>query len=337
MQTEIHDVDALEAQLGAKPKAIDLKVIDHLDGEALKWLAASRLAFVGFSDARRIDATLAGGSAGFARAMDPRRLHMPLDGLDHPAEARPGRGVGMLFLVGGLDETLRINGRVANVDAQGVEIEVQECYAHCGKALMRSAFWHPTVAPGATLRVPDFLAACRFMVLITANHSLHTDASPKGDPAGLLVQSDADDIRFADRPGNRKTDSFRNLLERPDAAALLIAPSLPFIARIQGRAVLNTESTLREAFAVNGKVPKLVTRLELAAPIVLEESPVLVRAAPWTTTASPPPGIDPAATFAAHVKLNRQKGLHAAFVGALVSIPGAMRKGLEADYRRKMY
>jgi len=334
-EAAIRTIAALEATVGAKPATVDLKVIDHLDAQARRWLAASPLAFAGFADAQHIGVTAAGGEPGFAAALGEQRLRLPRAALDDPAQAAPGRGAGLLFLVPGVGETLRVNGRVAHVDGGDVVIAVDECYAHCAKALLRSDFWQP--APSAEpVEVADFLRACRFMALATADAGLRTDLSPKGDPAGLLVQAGGDGIRFADRPGNRRTDSLRNLLERPGAAALLIVPGHARVAIIGGTASLGADPAWRQAFAVDGKTPRLVT--EIASPaIALRPSAALARARPWAVPATPPADIDPAAIFAAHVKLNRTGGLRAALARGVVSIPGLMRKGLDEDYKRNLY
>ena len=330
----IRTIAALEATVGAKPAAIDLKVIDHLDAQARRWLAASPLAFAGFSDARRVTVTAAGGRPGFATTPDEGRLSLPCAALDDCTQAMPGCGTGLLFLVPGLGETLRINGRVAAVNDETVEVTVEECYAHCAKALLRSDFWRP-VAETVPDDVAAFLRASRFMALATADADLHTDVSPKGDPAGLLVQAFDAGVRFADRPGNRRTDSFRNLLARPSAAALLIVPGHTQVAVIQGTASLDTDLQLRQAFSVRDKLPRLVTSLASAA-ITLRESAALLRARPWTAS-MPPADIDPASIFAAHVRLNKTGGLRATLTRSIVSIPGLMRKGLDGDYKRNLY
>ena len=330
----IRTVDELEAQVGAKPAAIDLKVIDHLDVHARRWLAASPLAFAGFSDARQVSVTIGGGEPGFATAADGLHLRLPRAALDDPVQAVAGRGAGLLFLVPGLGETLRINGSVVAVGDDAILIAVQECYAHCAKALLRSDFWRP--APAAEpADAAAFLRASCFLALATADTELRTDLSPKGDPAGLLAQPFDAGIRFADRPGNRRTDSLRNLLQRPDAAALLIVPGHTRVAVAQGDASISADPRLRQRFTVQDRTPKLVTSLTSPS-IVLRESAALVRAQPWVTT-SPPAGIDPAAVFAAHVKLNKTRGLRAALARGVVSIPGLMRKGLDEDYKRNLY
>ena len=334
MNDAIRTVNDLENLLGSRPAAVDMKVIDHLDAHARRWLEVSPLAFAGFSDAQHIAATLAGGAPGVAQALDPRRLRLPLAALDDPQQAQPGRGAGLLFLIPGLGETLRVNGTVAAVDEHRLLIDVLECYAHCAKALLRSDFWRPDAAI-APDDAGSFLAATRFMALATVGAGLNTDVSPKGDPAGLLVQRADDEIRFADRPGNRRTDGFRNMLERPQAAAVLIVPGCTRVITVQGQTRLSAAPQLRDAFAVNGKTPKLVTRLTAPA-IVLRESGALARAMPWASP-EPPADIDPARIFAAHVKLNKTRGLLAALTKGAVSIPGLMRKGLETDYERNLY
>lgn len=334
MNDDIRTVEQLEAQVGATPNAINLKVINHLDAHALRWLEASPLAFAGFSDTRQIDVTLAGGAPGFASSPNPTQLHLPAALLDDAQHAQPGRGAGLLFLVPGLGETLRVNGTVTDIRNGTIVVSVQECYAHCAKALLRSAFWQP-----ATALVPDgttaFLRACRFMTLATANTYLHTDLSPKGDPAGALVHAFGRGIRFAERPGNRRTDSLRNLLARPQAAALLLVPGCTQVALIAGDAEMTADLQLRQNFAVQGKVPKLVTSV-ISPLITLRESAALAGARLWPVSGRPA-GLDPAAMFAAHVRLNKSGGLHAALARKAVSIPGLMRKGLEHDYKHNLY
>lgn len=334
MDESILTIDALEGQVGARPSAADMKVIDHLDAHAQRWLAATPLIFVGLSDPQGVDITLAGGTPGFAAGSQARRMLLPLTTLDQPQRVHPGQGIGLLCLIPGLCETLRINGVVSSLDGSAAEIEVRECYAHCAKALLRSAFWQADKNPEPA-DIPGYLQSCRFMALATADADLQADLSPKGDPAGLLIQGDADELRFADRPGNRRTDSFRNILSRPHVAALMLIPGALQVLEVRGEACLSADAALRQDFAMQDKIPKLVTRLKPSS-LVLRDSAALAQAAPWLASSSPA-DIDPAAVFAAHVKLNKTKGLQAALVKGLVSIPGLMRSGLEKDYKRNLY
>lgn len=332
--TAIDTVAALEGVLGKTPPPMHLKVIDHLDEGARRWIAASPLLFAGFGDAATLAITLGGGASGFA-GTEARMLRLPLAALDEPALARPGAGFGALFLAPGLGETLRVNGRVAGIEGGEARIAVEECYVHCAKALIRSAFWAAPRLDAAPEEAAAFAAASRFMALATSDPGGHADLSPKGDPATRLARLEGDALWFPDRPGNRRADSFRNIIAQPRIAAALLLPGTDHVLILGGRARLTTEETAREGFAVEGKVPPLVTRVELAS-LALRRSAALGRAALWPV-AAPVEGIDPVAMFTAHVRLNRDKGLSARLAGAVVSIPGLMRKGLEKDYKSNLY
>jgi PPOX class probable FMN-dependent enzyme len=114
------------------------------------------------------DASPKGGPPGFVRVLDDHHLVVPdatgnriLDGLQNILE---NAHVGLLFLVPGMGETLRVNGRAhltgdpeliadgatgGRPPALGVMVEVQEAYLHCAKALIRSSLWEPQSWPEA--------------------------------------------------------------------------------------------------------------------------------------------------------------------------------------------
>ncbi|GAB5535090.1 MAG: pyridoxamine 5'-phosphate oxidase family protein [Rubricoccaceae bacterium] len=137
------------------------KSIDHLDVHCRRFIALAPfvvLATVG-SDGQ-LDASPRGGATGFVRCVDDHTLWLPdasgnnrLDSLSNIVET--GR-VGVLFLIPGIDETLRLNGaaRLREDDEAlsafpderkpprvVLEITVQEVFLHCAKALMRSKLW----------------------------------------------------------------------------------------------------------------------------------------------------------------------------------------------------
>lgn len=327
-------LDQLNACLGTAPAAVGMKVIDHVDAEALRWLAASRLACVASVQADAVAITLAGGVTGFARAPQPRRLAFDVDTIDDPEQLRVGCGTGMLFMIPGLGETMRVNGRVASVTATAVEIEIEEVYVHCAKSLMRSDFWSALTRSEAPADTAAFLAEARFLAVATADAAGHADLSPKGDPAGRLLRLHGSDVSYAERPGNRRKDSLRNILTQPSAALLALIPGSSAVANITGRARILSDSSAREQFAVDGKIPKLVTTLADAR-ITIRESRVLQRAELWPLNA-PAHGIDPAAVLTAHVKLNKSRGLGATLLRTVVS-KAIVHAGLARDYKKRMY
>jgi predicted pyridoxine 5'-phosphate oxidase superfamily flavin-nucleotide-binding protein len=331
----ITDVAGLEGVIGKTPSPMHLKVIDHLDAGALRWIADSPLMFAGFGDGPAVHVTLAGGARGLVRG-DARELRVPVASLDDPARALPGAAFGSLFLIPGIGETLRVNGRVVGIDADHVRVAVDECYGHCAKALIRSELWaaQPVTAPDDAAA---FVAASRFLALATVNAQGRADLSPKGDPAGCMVKLDGDILWFADRPGNRRVDSFRNIIEQPHVALALVVPGASRIGIVRGRAQLTADATLRERFTVKDKTPLLAIRVEVEA-LDLRDSPALARARVWPVHATS--DIDPARLFVEHIKLNKVGGVAATLARASLSVPGAtglLRTGLDKDYKSNLY
>lgn len=111
---------------------------------------------------KRLDASPRGGAPGFVKIVDSHTLLLPdspgnnrLDTLENIIET--GR-IGMLFLIPGVDETLRVNGAaelrmdthyldICQTEVRRpklvIKITVQEAYLHCAKAFMRSGLWNP--------------------------------------------------------------------------------------------------------------------------------------------------------------------------------------------------
>jgi len=335
MSQDISDASGLQACVGKLPGPLDLKVMDHLDDSALRWLQHSPLLFASFGDGRCVGITPGGGGAGFALAPERRRLQLPTALLDRPQLAQAGRGFGSLFLVPGLDETLRINGRVRAADGERIDIAIEECYLHCAKAFMRSAFWQ--AAPGTVVpeAASEFVTASRFMALATIDHEGRADLSPKGDPAGALLRLHDEALWYPDRPGNRRVDSFRNILTQPRMAAIALVPGSSRLLYLSGRARIRTDEAQRAAFSVAGRVPKLVTCIE-APELRLADSAALARVQPWPAAAAPA-DLDPAAIFAAHVRQSKARGLQAQLARAALKLPGLMEQGLQHDYKHNLY
>jgi len=330
----IDSVAALEQVVGRKPAGIDLKVIDHLDDCALRWIACSPLMFAGFGG-NAIGVTLGGGEPGFAHAARGE-LRLPAGTLDDPSLARPGCGFGSLFLVPGIGEALRVNGRVTKAEGSEIAIAVEECYMHCAKALIRSAFWSAQPDAAAPAPARQFVAESAFMALATCDADGNVDLSPKGDPPGRMALLDeTGTLHFADRPGNRRTDSFRNILTQPGIAGALLIPGACEVALFQGVARLTTDEAERERFTVNDRVPLLVVDVEDAR-VEKRHSPALQKARLWPSRPAPE-DLDAAEIFTAHLKLNKDKSLSARIASAAVSVPGLMRKGLERDYKSNLY
>lgn len=334
MNQDITTHDELMACLGKTPPAIQLKVIDHLDTGAMRWLAAATLAFVGYESTNRPSISLAAGPPGFASVSSARQLTLPLNALDMQPQFQRGDGFGSLFLVPSVGETLRVNGRVDRVDQTHVHIAVEECYVHCAKALIRSKFWDADVADKPVADARTFLSRSTFMAVASMDAQGRVDVSPKGDPEQSLLRLENEFLCYPERPGNRRADSLRNILDQPYISAIAIIPGQSQVLYFGGRATISTALTRREAFMVNARVPKLVTCVEHAQPTV-HDSIRLADAGLWPSV-PPPPELDPAAIMVGHVKLGRSSDLGGQLMRRLANTH-LTRSGLQFDYKKNLY
>lgn len=137
------------------------KEIHHLDQHCRDFIGRSPFALMASASASgSVDVSPRGGHAGFVKVLDEHRLAIPdLAGnnrLDSMTNLVESPGVGLLFLIPGLDETLRVNG-VATITTDpsilevctdeglapnvAIGVDVAQAYIHCAKAFRRSRLW----------------------------------------------------------------------------------------------------------------------------------------------------------------------------------------------------
>ncbi len=160
----ITSLDALRALYPAPLERAVKKQIPALDAHCRRFIALSPFVVLATTDAsHRLDASPRGGAPGFVQVgdeADAGALLLPdapgnnrLDSLENIVATGEA---GLLFLIPGFDETLRVNGRAtlstdpAHIarctDARRaprlvVRIAVEAAYLHCAKAFMRSRLW----------------------------------------------------------------------------------------------------------------------------------------------------------------------------------------------------
>lgn len=109
-----------------------------------------------------------------------------------------------------------------------------------------------------------WLAAAPFCVVATASADGACDASPKGDPAGELVHViDDTTIALAERPGNRRADGYRNILQNPQVGLTFLIPGRGDTLRVNGRARLVADAPFFDALVVKGHRPVLALVVEI--------------------------------------------------------------------------
>lgn len=101
-----------------------------------------------------------------------------------------------------------------------------------------------------------------FLLLATSGADGTCDVSPKGDPPGFVRVLDATTLAVPERPGNRRIDGFRNIVENPHVGMIFLVPGRDDTLRVNGRARLVRDAPCFDAMAVQGRRPSLA--LEVA-------------------------------------------------------------------------
>jgi uncharacterized protein len=139
----------------------------------------------------------------------------------------------------------------------------------------------------ATLIAPyrALLQASPFLVLATSGPG-GLDASPRGDPAPAVVVQDERTLLLADRRGNHRLDSLRNILGDPRVALLCLVPGTSETLRINGRARLSTDPALLARLAMDGKPPATVLVLQIEL-VFFQCARALMRSRLWVSASWP--------------------------------------------------
>lgn len=160
---DIPDLAALRAHVGQVSVMAERKVLHRLDRHCRAFIELSPFLVIATADREgKLDASPRGDPPGFVRVLNDATLLLPdrpgnnrVDSLGNVVEAP---GVGLVFFVPGMDETLRVNGTgrlVTDADRllpseingrvpkTGMLIAIEEVFFHCAKALKRSRLWDP--------------------------------------------------------------------------------------------------------------------------------------------------------------------------------------------------
>lgn len=159
----IEDPRRLREIYGPPSERAVKKQQSRFDRHSRAFIARSPFLVIASSDpAGRCDASPKGDAPGFVRVLDDTTLLIP-DRLGNNRTDTLGNllarsGVGLVFFVPGVNETLRVNGRArVTIDPELLEplavngkaprsavvVAAEEIYFHCGKALIRSDLWNP--------------------------------------------------------------------------------------------------------------------------------------------------------------------------------------------------
>jgi PPOX class probable FMN-dependent enzyme len=163
----VGSVDELRDLYRQPSKLVQAKKVPRLDEVTQRFIAASPFCLLATANADgSCDVSPKGGPPGFVKVIDERRIALPdLNGnnlIDSLCNIVTNGHAGLLLLVPGHDETLRIDGAAAVItdpDVLGrwddelrrpkvaVGIEVEAAFIHCAKAFRRGKVWQPESWP----------------------------------------------------------------------------------------------------------------------------------------------------------------------------------------------
>ncbi|SHK95280.1 hypothetical protein SAMN05443637_11519 [Pseudonocardia thermophila] len=143
---------------------------------------------------------------------------------------------------------------------------------------------HPVIRDKAVDRIDEvtrrFLEASPFVLLATAAADGTCDVSPRGDPPGSVLVLDQRTIALADRKGNRRLDSMRNILANPHVGLLFLVPGIGDTLRINGTARIVADADYLPRMAVAGIAPQLAIEITVQE-LFLHCSKAFARSGLW--------------------------------------------------------
>jgi PPOX class probable FMN-dependent enzyme len=154
--------EQLDALYGEKMPTSIIKEIDHISDGYRKLIEAAPFVAIATSGPEGLDCSPKGDAVGFVRILDDKTLAIP----DRPGNNRLDGfrnilidpRIALLFLIPGIGETLRVNGRASiSIDPELMKsfavsgklprsvliVHVETVFFHCSKAVVRSKLWDP--------------------------------------------------------------------------------------------------------------------------------------------------------------------------------------------------
>jgi predicted pyridoxine 5'-phosphate oxidase superfamily flavin-nucleotide-binding protein len=231
-------------------------------------------------------ASLLTGPAGFAGALDHQTLRLaarpyPGDPLIGNLAARPE--LGLLLLDPRTRQRLRFNGR-GLLSEEGVFLLVEQAYGNCPKYIQRrdlgpdaaaAAPTAPRVAGRLSWRQQQRIRTADTFFIASFHPAGGADASHRGGSRGFVRVPGANELAFADYPGNGMFNTLGNLEEYPRAGLLFVDFASGDVLQLSGRARVEGDFSVR--FAVES-----VRETSHASPLrwsLVDDSPAMP---PWS-------------------------------------------------------
>ena len=144
------------------------------------------------------------------------------------------------------------------------ELTLQDQYLIKNEAQLREQFGDTTESIWAkatdTLSEPmaKFIGLSPYCCISSSDGQGRTDLSPRGDAPGFISVANSRHLFIPDRPGNRRYDTIRNIVQNPQVSLLFMIPGVPITLRVNGQAQVSCDPDLLNQFVVQERLPKMV-------------------------------------------------------------------------------
>ncbi|WP_308636427.1 pyridoxamine 5'-phosphate oxidase family protein [Paenibacillus silvisoli] len=148
---------------------------------------------------------------------------------------------------------------IDNIEDQNrieTEEELREILGYPSELVSRKAIAH------IDRHCADFISRSPLLIISSSDRLGRCDSSPRGDQPGFVLVQDERQLIIPERPGNKRIDTLRNILDNPYVGLLFMIPGLGETLRINGKAAIVKQPELLERLAVNGRSPLLAIRVE---------------------------------------------------------------------------
>src|SRR5436853_7133364 len=109
----------------------------------------------------------------------------------------------------------------------------------------------------------EFIRHSPFLLLATSDTNGRCDVSPKGDAPGFVRVLDERHLVIPDRPGNKRLDGMRNLLQNPHVGTIFLIPGREETLRVNGRASIIRDAEILELVTAHDKRPLVAIGVEV--------------------------------------------------------------------------
>lgn len=143
-------------------------------------------------------------------------------------------------------------------------LEIKNDYLLKNEAQLREQFGETTESIWAKASdfisepMRQFISLSPFCCISSCDESGRTDISPRGDAPGFVSVADSGELLIPDRPGNRRYDTIRNIMETSQVSLLFMIPDISITLRVNGHAQITFDPDILSRFEVKGRLPKMV-------------------------------------------------------------------------------